>query len=200
MFPRWKWRDSTALQASKRNTHEDFSTAIRRGCLGGFERIRPACVQWQAAATVHSGRHEPILQRQPGSVQGVQGTCQGRHPASAASVIDRARQETGTLRVSELEQHQQGRSRSGLCRQASGEGRAGLRPAMCGAVLDFRRQEQGRSADCAGRMGQMLEPLPLLPASAVWLDVRPAADLVSFRDAGTSMAGNGWRSNCGRRG
>src|SRR5262245_42063925 len=32
-------------------------------------------------------------------------------------------------------------------------------------------------------MGQMLKPVPLLSASAVRLDVRPAADLVSVLDA-----------------
>src|SRR4029079_15270734 len=33
-------------------------------------------------------------------------------------------------------------------------------------------------------MGQMFEPVPLLSASGVWLDVRAVADLVSLRDAG----------------
>src|ERR1700693_5020037 len=77
------------LQPSRGNSHAFFSTAFQWYCPGRSERLRSPGVPRPAAAVVLSGGDEPLLQCQPRSAQGVQGTRQLRHGAADASIPGR---------------------------------------------------------------------------------------------------------------
>src|SRR4029077_9477073 len=82
----------------------------------------------------------------------------------------------------------------------AGERRACLRFAMRRAMLDLRLEKPREPPDGAGADGQMLAVVSLLQASAVWLDPRALADVVSLRDAGLpEWSGMVSPANGGRR-
>src|SRR5437867_2517075 len=187
------------LEPSRGNTHALFSTAFQWYCPGHSERLRSAGFPRPAAAVVHSGGDEPLLQCQPRSAQGVQGTCQVGHGAGGASIPSRRGEAVRALPFLEFQSDRQGQNRA--CHR--GPTTAERRPRMCPAgtrdLLDVRCEQRAGGAEGAGGTGKMFVPLSLLSASSVRLDVRAAADLVPLRDPGLSQwpglvgAGNGSR-------